>query len=611
MIQKTTKRNRVLFIIVGLVMIGLFVTLVFSSFNGKTLSDSELGFLSMSYQVIFLTTSLLSLLSDKSETIYWERFTEYVMVTPKIINFIGLSVIGYLSLVVQTICYFHPSWREAFYISFSIGIVIIIILWWKMSSIFFRRDYYKKRLEKKTPEKSNILVLRELTYAAIENHNYRALGENLDYLIEKSISANIEDNQIGNEAIYSILLIFEYLDSHNQREWITNQIEKDTKLLKMNPSLSYVFAQWIMRDPSRKEIWDSLRKYVMESRESLSCFLEVYIQTSLEQYPIELCKGKEEEQKILIMQCEEDERIKRIIDIRKKYEDFIYYYVSFVFKNDLAEEQKAIIEKLAIHPDLIQACPEESILAVNNGKNSFEYFIDIIVDDDRMFSSFISAYGTVLFSVAYEDVIWETERDESIVNYIMESYNKKTNHDNRLISVFERFMLEFVPSTSSPRKKYVESLLEKRDYDRLKEIICYDKGVFDFISEQVEDDCDSYARIPIFIRGLEGSFVTSLDNVGDNSENGTPMNESDKTDMDNTAENDDIEPRAEPDAVGSPFLVKSNLIKIEYRPDGGKDRKEMIEFWNNIKNEIDQDHNHVCDILNEYLEMLNKEKQKI
>ena len=172
-------------------------------------------------------------------------------------------------------------------------------------------------------------------------------------------------------------------------------------------------------------------------------------------------------------------------------------------------------------------------------------------------------------------------------------------------------MLEFVPSTSSPRKKYVESLLEKRDYDRLKEIICYDKGVFDFISEQVEDDCDSYARIPIFIRGLEGSFVTSLDNVGDNSENGTPMNESDKTDMDNTAENDDIEPRAEPDAVGSPFLVKSNLIKIEYRPDGGKDRKEMIEFWNNIKNEIDQDHNHVCDILNEYLEMLNKEKQKI
>ena len=47
--------------------------------------DNYLTILSISYQVIFLTTTLLSGLSDKSETIYWERFTEYVLVNPKII----------------------------------------------------------------------------------------------------------------------------------------------------------------------------------------------------------------------------------------------------------------------------------------------------------------------------------------------------------------------------------------------------------------------------------------------------------------------------------------------------------------------------------------------
>ena len=48
--------------------------------------DVSLAMLAISYQVIFLTTTLLTGLSDKSETIYWERFTEYVLVNPFIFN---------------------------------------------------------------------------------------------------------------------------------------------------------------------------------------------------------------------------------------------------------------------------------------------------------------------------------------------------------------------------------------------------------------------------------------------------------------------------------------------------------------------------------------------
>ena len=68
--------------------------------------DTLLAFLSISYQVIFLTTPLLSLLSDKEETVYWERFTEYVLINPRYFNVIGLSTVGLVALIMQTIAYF-------------------------------------------------------------------------------------------------------------------------------------------------------------------------------------------------------------------------------------------------------------------------------------------------------------------------------------------------------------------------------------------------------------------------------------------------------------------------------------------------------------------------
>lgn len=74
----------------GAFFLGLFIFIVIGgkSSDCNKVDNVEFGFLAMSYQVIFLTTSLLGMLSDKSETIYWERFTEYVMVYPKVINFL-------------------------------------------------------------------------------------------------------------------------------------------------------------------------------------------------------------------------------------------------------------------------------------------------------------------------------------------------------------------------------------------------------------------------------------------------------------------------------------------------------------------------------------------
>ena len=77
-----------------------------------------------------MTTTLLSGLSDKSETIYWERFTEYVLVNPFLFNFSGLSGIAFLTLATETIAFFGKGDIAValFYGSFLLGIVIIVIL---------------------------------------------------------------------------------------------------------------------------------------------------------------------------------------------------------------------------------------------------------------------------------------------------------------------------------------------------------------------------------------------------------------------------------------------------------------------------------------------------
>lgn len=114
--------------------------------DGST--GNYLAVLQISYSTIFLSTSLLGMLSDKGATVYWVNVNDYVLVNPRFFNFFSLSVIGFVSLLIETMA---VLWKDGllFDICFCIGIVSIIIIFFKMIGSGYNHDNLKKRLERK------------------------------------------------------------------------------------------------------------------------------------------------------------------------------------------------------------------------------------------------------------------------------------------------------------------------------------------------------------------------------------------------------------------------------------------------------------------------------
>ena len=660
--SKSVKDSKILIIIGGLVFLGLFTFIIIVSKSSNSTSDDiELGFLAISYQVIFLTTSLLGMLSDKSETIYWERFTEYVMVNPPLINFIGLSIAGYVSLLVQTICYFITSWKLVYYISFSAGIAIIIILWWKMSSIFYRRDYYLNQLKEKEQKKIKELqikndleekdkinkdldLLREFTYSAIDNHSYRPIGENLDYLIETICCCEITDIEIVSEFSKTIVLIMDYLYSHNEEERIIDFLTTNSELLSnrlgffcsflkkepefntrrkivnCNRIVAYEISEWLIKDVGRLGIWKALRDRIITDGDELY-YLMYYTYARYYPYSVEIEKGKEDYARSLQTQYDD---VEKIIGLRDEYEKFIVYYATFALENDLTDELEVIIEFLIKNPDLIKACPKISPLLDPFGvTSSLDLVFNLIEENDHRLSLFITAYSMVVFMAKHGDIQWDSERDEEIVERIMNIYNKKTEHDDNLKSLYETFMLEFVPATSVARKTYVERLAETKDYLKLKSVISYDNNVWDFIKNQIDDSSESYYRVFLYLMGNDCSIVCPIESVyspnqdpcvansaneavaDDEDKNDTEIHDDPETDESAKTKNDLTDDEQKEVVLED---VKTSLIKMEFRPTG-KNKDEMIDFWNDIRRRIPESEGDVLGELDDYISIIKNDSK--
>ncbi len=154
-----------------------------------------ISILAISYSVIFLTTSLLSMLSGKDDTIYWYKMNDYILISPKIFNYYFFSVLGYISLVLETIAFvLHNS--SVFWACFCTGIIAVILLYFKMISIRFRRDSYRRKLDRDIEngkEKPDYLQLESNTMLASEEHEFNVVNENLDLFFKQMKSLYTED----------------------------------------------------------------------------------------------------------------------------------------------------------------------------------------------------------------------------------------------------------------------------------------------------------------------------------------------------------------------------------------------------------------------------------
>ena len=147
--------------------------------------------------IVFLTTSLLSVLSDNSNILYWKDLVKEVLIEPKGLSFYNLSILAYtfgfssiLSLFLTPLPNFAGIWLIT---STMCSIITIVILFNRMTLIYFKRDKYAKKsikeidglikYNKDTALNKRIYKLNAYTLKQIEEKNIDPVLENLDLLI--------------------------------------------------------------------------------------------------------------------------------------------------------------------------------------------------------------------------------------------------------------------------------------------------------------------------------------------------------------------------------------------------------------------------------------------
>ncbi len=147
--------------------------------------------------IVFLTTSLLSVLSDNSNILYWKDLVKEVLIEPKGLSFYNLSILAYtfgfssiLSLFLTTLPNFAGIWLIT---STICSIITIVILFNRMTLIYFKRDKYAKKSIKEIDgliKDNNAIALNKKIYKLnaytlkqIEEKNIDTVLENLNLLI--------------------------------------------------------------------------------------------------------------------------------------------------------------------------------------------------------------------------------------------------------------------------------------------------------------------------------------------------------------------------------------------------------------------------------------------
>ena len=476
-------------------------------------SENTLTMLSISYQVIFLTTTLLSGLSDKSETIYWERFTEYVLVNPFLFNFSGLSGIAFLTLATETIAFFGKGDLAIalFYGSFLLGIVIIVILSVRMSSIYFNRKHFlKKILEKeKDPSAEMIKTLKDMTIIAANNQNSRVVKENLELFSDLVGRASVTD-----DCVRVMLEMFDALiEQKNDAEYldlITECILSATKDPSRKSSQDVVI--WILSDPIHIEIWnDCIRK--LDQRLGINCGL---FYKCLREYKKQVVASLPVQGEMLMNAeafAEDTAELKEIDDARKlinAYEINVVRMIQFMLECRLLIELESMLAIFLEGLDPVSVYPAPYPHMDTRKRGVLLSLLEMVKRDETKLSEFVLSYSIIVYTMAHNTIKYDPKRDDVFAERLTKVFYGIVDPDENLKDVYHTFMVEITHS-QDVRNAYIHRIASETDQEeniyRMKNIISYDswldEAAFDCLEEGEEYNTEGYKKSLAFWKGIQ------------------------------------------------------------------------------------------------------------
>ena len=193
--------------------------------------------------IVFLTSSLMTMLSEGNKFLYWKDLVYEVLILPRFWSFFDLVTYAISSLITAALgLYFKLG--PVVISSFVLGIVAVGILFYRMVTVYYGNEKRKKNLKEellikieqdykedggigktKVPiehgkkviidgEKSYVTILKELrekTYILANQRKFNDVYENLNLLEECICEAKFDfeknDNYIYLENIYISLIV--------------------------------------------------------------------------------------------------------------------------------------------------------------------------------------------------------------------------------------------------------------------------------------------------------------------------------------------------------------------------------------------------------------------
>ena len=118
-----------------------------------------IGLFSTHCSVVFLTTSLMTMLSESSKYVYHIDLVRLVLIEPPCYNFFALVTYSLSSIVLAVLGFFVK--RSSLILGGLVfGIVSIVVLFVRMVTIYYRKDYHKVKIRKFL--RDTILLVREM-----------------------------------------------------------------------------------------------------------------------------------------------------------------------------------------------------------------------------------------------------------------------------------------------------------------------------------------------------------------------------------------------------------------------------------------------------------------
>lgn len=142
--------------------------------------------------IVFLTTSLMAMLSEKNRYIYWVEMVTTILIFPRYMSFLALVVYA-ISTVIWSFVGFLMEIGAIVIGSFLFGIIAVTILFSRMVSIYYQNDKNKMDIQgymlnkvREDDYKKYLIRLKEITYIKADNREFYDVYDNIE-LIEKCL----------------------------------------------------------------------------------------------------------------------------------------------------------------------------------------------------------------------------------------------------------------------------------------------------------------------------------------------------------------------------------------------------------------------------------------